>query len=117
MIGLSFEFFNATIGRYLSDEDKAKCFHSNRTILELSAGRKVIIEDSHYPGDISACKKLIDIGYPVRMPSDYLTGIIAYNKLKVFCAYPLTDFSQQRKCPPSDGHKGNLRSEHGLIRV
>lgn len=39
-----------------------------------------------------ACEVLLKLGYPVRMPADYLTGLICYNELKVFRAYPLQRF-------------------------
>lgn len=35
-----------------------------------------------------ACEKLIKIGYPVRMPSDYLLGYFAYNQLRIFKVFP-----------------------------
>ena len=35
-----------------------------------------------------ACQRLIDLGYPVRMPADYLTGLIAYNGLRLYTCHP-----------------------------
>lgn len=35
-----------------------------------------------------ACQNLIELGYPVRITSDYLAGIVAYNNLKLFRAFP-----------------------------
>lgn len=35
-----------------------------------------------------ACQQLIKLGYPVRLTSDYLAGIIAYNNLNLFRAFP-----------------------------
>lgn len=39
-----------------------------------------------------ACEVLLKLGYPVRMPADYLTGLICYNELKIFRVYPLRQF-------------------------
>lgn len=39
-----------------------------------------------------ACEVLLKLGYPVRMPADYLMGLICYNELKMFRAYPLKHF-------------------------
>lgn len=35
-----------------------------------------------------ACRRLIDLGYPVRMEADRLTGMAAYNKLKIYMVEP-----------------------------
>lgn len=39
-----------------------------------------------------ACQKLIKLGYPIRMPSDFLLGMLAYNHLKTIRAYPIGAF-------------------------
>ena len=39
-----------------------------------------------------AAKHLVDLGFPVRIPADYLLGHIAYNQLKMFQAYPAGHF-------------------------
>jgi len=40
----------------------------------------------------TGCKRLLELGYPVRIPADYLLGYLAYNELKLFRAYPLDRF-------------------------
>lgn len=36
----------------------------------------------------SACQRLLELGYPVRMEADRLTGMAAYNKLKIYVIEP-----------------------------
>ncbi|HIX57364.1 MAG TPA: glycosyltransferase family 25 protein [Candidatus Anaerobiospirillum pullistercoris] len=40
-----------------------------------------------------ACERLLEIGYPVRMPSDYLLGLLCYNELRMFRAYPIKHYT------------------------
>lgn len=42
-----------------------------------------------------ACERLIELGYPVRLTSDYLLGLVAYNRLKIFRAFPMKDYYMQ----------------------
>lgn len=54
--------------------------------------RRVIANTLCYVVTCHACEVLLKLGYPVRLPADYLTGLIGYNELKVFRAYPWQRF-------------------------
>lgn len=64
-----------------------------------------------------ACEKLIKIGYPVRMVADHLTGLVSFNHLRLFKAYPdelyYVDYSRFES---EIDHK-QQRPEHTLTRV
>lgn len=62
-----------------------------------------------------ACEKLIELGYPVRLPADYLLGLVAYNQLKIFRAFPMRDYYIQLQDFPS--HLSVNRPRHRFVRV
>lgn len=47
---------------------------------------------SAYLINARAAKRLIDIGFPVRIPADYLLGLIAFNKLRLCLLSPQQEF-------------------------
>lgn len=57
-----------------------------------------------------ACQRLIELGYPVRIPADYLLGLLSYNRLKTMRAYPLGHFLDY-----VGGSDIGERPEHALI--
>ena len=38
--------------------------------------------------NLRASKRLCDIGFPARIPADYLLGLVAYHKLRLYTLYP-----------------------------
>ena len=54
--------------------------------------RRIIGTTACYVVTQEACKKLIKLGYPIRMPSDFLLGMLAYNNLKTIRAHPIGGF-------------------------
>lgn len=79
--------------------------------------RRFIASTVCYVVKPSACKTLIELGYPVRIPADYLLGFLSYNHLKMFRAYPLGQYNSY-KCESVIGDRPEhaLRS-YGLLRV
>lgn len=51
--------------------------------------RRFVASTTCYVIKPHACKTLIELGYPVRIPADYLLGLLVFNRLKMFRAYPL----------------------------
>lgn len=54
--------------------------------------RRIVGGATCYVVTKEACQKLINLGYPIRMPSDFLLGMLAYNHLKTIRAYPIGAF-------------------------
>lgn len=50
--------------------------------------RRLIYVSSCYMVSLQTAKKLLDLGYPVRLPADFLIGFLAYNKLRAYIAQP-----------------------------
>lgn len=63
----------------------------------------------------SACKRLIELGYPVRLTSDYLMGLVAYNRLKLYRAFPLKDYYMQLQNFGSTIE--SYRPRHRMVRI
>lgn len=63
----------------------------------------------------SACEKLIKLGYPVRLTADYLLGLVSYNQLKIFRAFPMRDYYMHLQDFPS--YLSVDRPRHRLVRV
>lgn len=61
----------------------------------------------------SGCQRLLELGYPVRLPADYLLGYLAYNELKMFRAYPLKEFYTVAAV---DSTIGGDERHHNLVR-
>lgn len=62
-----------------------------------------------------ACERLLNLGYPVRLTADYLTGLVAYNQLKLFRAFPMTNYyvcltDQESIIAPN-------RPRHRMVRI
>lgn len=51
--------------------------------------RRRVSNTSCYYISRTGAKRLLDIGYPVRMEADRLTGMVAYNHLKIYLIDPL----------------------------
>lgn len=63
----------------------------------------------------TACQRLIDLGYPVRLPSDYLMGLVAYNQLKIFRAFPMKDYYV--RLTDQESIITSNRPRHRMVRV
>lgn len=50
--------------------------------------RRLIYVASCYMVSLQTAKKLLDLGYPLRVPADFLIGFLAYNKLRAYIAQP-----------------------------
>lgn len=61
-----------------------------------------------------ACERLVEIGFPARINSDYLLGLIGYNELRTFRVYPEDRFFRFQELASSIGDE---RPAHRLIRV
>ncbi|WP_303964224.1 glycosyltransferase family 25 protein [Succinatimonas hippei] len=55
--------------------------------------RRLSFSAACYLISLKACKRLIEIGFPVRLPADYLTGHVAFNQLKLYTCNPQTAFT------------------------
>ncbi len=75
--------------------------------------RRVIVLAAFYVVTSNACERLLKLGYPVRIPSDYLLGLLAYNELKMFRAYPLGHFY---KVADVASTIGGAERQHNLVR-
>lgn len=64
-----------------------------------------------------ACKRLIDLGYPVRIPADYLLGCLSYNRLKTFRAYPIGHFMSYLGGSDIGNRPEHALRSYGLLRV
>lgn len=64
-----------------------------------------------------ACQRLIELGYPVRLPSDYLLGLLTYNRLKTMRAYPLGNFLDYVGGSDIGARPEHAIRSHGLWRV
>jgi len=76
--------------------------------------RRVIVLTTFYVITAQGCERLLKLGYPVRLTSDYLLGIIAYNELKMFRAYPLNHFYTMADVASTIG--GDVGRQHNLVR-
>lgn len=100
--------------------DKEKGFYFKRigmrndTLDAIFNRRRFIIYTALYVVTKEACKRLVDIGYPVRLTSDYLLGMIGYNNLKTFAVYPENHFMKFFEC---DSTIGSSRPAHKMVRL
>ena len=85
----------------------------NNTLDAIFNRRRVLIYAALYVVTPTACKRLIELGYPVRIVADYLTGLVAYHNLKLFRAYPLNHFMQFHEVDSTIGD----RPAHRMIRL
>lgn len=53
-----------------------------------STSKRCIIGAVAYALSLNGAKKILDVAYPIRMPADYLTGLIQKNSLKTFGIEP-----------------------------
>lgn len=75
--------------------------------------RRIIGTTACYVVTKEACQKLINLGYPIRMPSDFLLGMLAFNHLKTFRAHSIGDYIKDLNIESSIGR----RSSNILVRV
>lgn len=103
--------------KYYANKEKGFYFQRlgmrNSTLEAIFNRRKVLGYAALYVVTPTACKRLIELGYPVRIVADYLTGIIAYNNLRVFRAYPLNHFMKFHNVDSTIGY----RPSHQIFRL
>ena len=85
----------------------------NPTIDAIHNQRRVLIYTTMYVVTRRACERLLELGYPVRLPSDYLLGLLCYNELRMFRAFPLDHYVRFKDVPSTIG----AGREHNLIRA
>ncbi len=101
-------FFNKNKGYYFS-----RLGMRNATLDSYFNQRRFLCHTSLYIVTPKACKRLLSIGYPVRITADYLTGLVAYHNLKLFRIYPLNHFLLFQNVNSSIGD----RPRHRMIRL
>lgn len=105
--------------KYYFGGDKAHYFQRlgmhNPLLDAIHNQRRVVVCAAFYVVTRAACQRLLALGYPVRLAADYLTGLICYNELRVFRAFPLNHYIKMRDVPSSIGDV-SLR-EHDLVRM
>lgn len=103
--------------KYYINKEKGLYFQRlgmrNSTLDSIFNRRRFLTRTSFYVVTPNACCRLIDLGYPVRLPADYLTGLVAYHNLKLFRAYPLNHFMSLTNEESSIGD----RPAHRMIRL
>ena len=103
--------------KYYFGSDKEHYFQRlgmhNPTIDAIHNQRRLITGTFLYVITRQACERLLEIGYPVRLPSDYLLGLLCYNELRIFRAFPLNHYVQFKDVPSTIGEG----REHALIRA
>lgn len=103
--------------KYYADKEKGFYFQRlgmrNNTLDAIFNRRRVLICAALYVVTPNACRRLIELGYPVRLVADYLTGLVGYHNLKLFRAYPLNHFIRFHEV---DSIIGN-RPAHKMIRL
>lgn len=104
--------------KYCYKEDKSFYFQRlgmrNDTLDAIFNLRRFIIYAACYVITKDACKKLVELGYPVRLPADYLLGMLGYNQLKTFTVYPKNKFMT---FGAFDSNIGSGRPRHKMVRL
>ena len=104
--------------KHYFDKDKGFYFQRigmrNDTLDAIFNRRRFIITTSLYVVTKDACKRLVEIGYPVRLTSDYLLGMVGYNNLKIFAVYPKNHFMKLFEC---ESTIGSSRPAHKMVRL
>ena len=103
--------------KYFFREDKNFYFQRlgmrNDVLDAIFNTRRIVLFNMMYIVTASACRKLLEIGYPVRLPADYLNGIIAWNHLKTFAVFPHNHFYAE---PVFESTIGD-RADHKITRL
>ncbi len=79
--------------------------------------RRFVARAACYVIKPQACQQLIELGYPVRIPADYLLGLLSYNRLKTMRAYPLGHFHDYAGGSDIGDRPEHAIRSHGLWRV
>lgn len=103
--------------KYYANKEKGFYFQRlgmrNSTLDAIFNRRRILGYAALYVVTPVACKHLIELGYPIRIPADYLTGIVAYNNLRLFRAYPLNHFMRFHNVDSTIGR----RPPHYMVRL
>lgn len=104
--------------KYYYKKDKSFYFQRlgmrNDTLDTIFNRRRFIIYAALYVVTKDACKRLIELGYPVRLPADYLLGMIGYNNLKTFTVEPKGKFMTFGSF---ESTIGSVRPGHKMVRL
>lgn len=79
--------------------------------------RRVVVCAAMYVITRRGCERLLQLGYPVRIASDYLLGLLCYNELRMFRVFPLNHYIRFREVPSTIGPVTASAREHDLVRV
>lgn len=103
--------------KYYANKEKGFYFQRlgmrNNTLDAIFNRRRVLVCAALYVVTPVACKRLIELGYPVRIVADYLTGLVGYHNLRLFRAYPLNHFINFHEVASTIGD----RPEHRMVRL
>ena len=103
--------------KYYANKEKGFYFQRlgmrNNTLDAIFNRRRVLVCAALYVVTPVACKRLIELGYPVRIVADYLTGLVGYHNLRLFRAYPLNHFINFHEVASTIGD----RPAHRMIRL
>ena len=63
---------------------------------------------------LKGAKRLLELGMPVRLPADYLSGLVAYNKLRICTLYPQNKYAHTIDTASTISVANDLRPKHKL---
>ena len=87
----------------------------NATLDAIFNRRRICFGAVFYVVTPRACEVLLEKGYPVRLVSDYLLGMIGYHNLRTFVAYPMGHYWHAND--EFDHSTIGERPEHHIVRL
>ena len=106
--------------RYYFRDDKSFYFRRlgmrNNYLDARVNARHLVAVTALYVITAKACRRLIEPGYPVRLPSDYLSGMIGFNHLRTFAAWPQGHYYKEGGFESTIG-AGAYRPSHSIKRI
>ncbi len=63
---------------------------------------------------LNGAKRLLELGMPVRLPADYLSGLVAYNKLRICTLYPQDKYAHTDGFDSTINVNNDNRPKHKL---
>lgn len=98
---------------YLDSEKKFYIKREGMGVLDpIFNRRRFSIYACAYLINQNAAKKLIELGYPIRLPADYLTGLVSYNKLRLYTCHPKEQLVKLDEFKSTIGNFGETRPKH-----
>lgn len=77
--------------------------------------RRFSIYACAYLINLKAARRLIELGYPIRLPADYLTGLVSYNQLRLYTCNPKDKLVKLAEYNSTIGTFGEARPKHRFI--